>query len=377
MKNLVWVGIRESEVKYSDFIKDSISIFGNTSNSLQRQKNININHNNKENFTLIDEFYNKEIIKRIEKNPNIRFMYYSQIYSYDNMKELGLLNHIVCLNEQKLIEFMNNKFIIKRYLKKHIPLLNYILMKGKDIDLKNIKQKYGNNDFVVQAKDSSGGANTIILNEYNKNSIELNENQTYMITKYCKRNIPVNIHVLVSENNITLLPPSVQIIEILNNKLIYKGSDFIIYKQIVDNNIDKKLKQYANIVGKLMQKKGYRGIFGIDSIIYENEVYFMEINPRFQNSSTILNKALQENNLPSLQELNYNCFYNESIEIKHFDVNYSSYINENGINKEFKIKPIEILDEFNEEIKYEDSSYSYTNIYRESIVEREKLWTKN
>ena len=54
MKNLVWVGIRESEVKYSDFIKDSISIFGNTSNSLQRQKNININHNNKENFTLID-----------------------------------------------------------------------------------------------------------------------------------------------------------------------------------------------------------------------------------------------------------------------------------------------------------------------------------
>ena len=67
MKGLVWVGIRESEIKYSNFINDSISIFGNDSNSLQNQIKKRINHNNEKHYTLIDDFYNKEVIKQIKK----------------------------------------------------------------------------------------------------------------------------------------------------------------------------------------------------------------------------------------------------------------------------------------------------------------------
>ncbi len=33
-------------------------------------------------------------------------MYYSQIYSYDSMNKLGLLNSIICLNNHELIEFI-------------------------------------------------------------------------------------------------------------------------------------------------------------------------------------------------------------------------------------------------------------------------------
>ena len=87
-----------------------------------------------------------------------------------------------------------------------------------------------------------------------------------------------------------------------------------------------KINKYALKIGKLIQEKGYRGVMGIDSICYDKEVYFMEINPRFQNSSIVLNKALYEQNLPSLQELHYNCFYNKPISLRSFDVNYSSYI---------------------------------------------------
>ena len=121
-----------------------------------------------------------------------------------------------------------------------------------------------------------------------------------------------------------------------------------------------------------MQKKGYRGVLGIDSIIYDDEVYFMEINPRFQNSSTILNKGLQENNLPSLQELHYNCFNDKNIQLKSFDVNYSSYINEYGtLNKKFKIMPIEKLDMPNEKtIKCENFSYLSTDLYNQQIIGR-------
>lgn len=371
MKDLIWVGIRESEIKYSNFINNNISIFGNANNSLQNKINKNINHNNEKHYSFIDDFYNKEIIKQIQKNPNVKFMYYSQIYSYYSMKELGLLDYVICLNNQELIKFVNNKFRIKKYLKNYIPILDYVFINGKNCNFDSLKQKYGDYEFIIQTEEGSGGYSTIVLNDNNKDDIKLDNNQIYMITKYCKNNIPVNIHILISKNDILLLPPSIQNIELSYDRLIYKGCDFITYKEIVNNKIDSKLKEYAIIVGKILQKNGYRGLLGIDSIIYEDEIYFMEINPRFQNSSTILNKALQENNLPSLQELHYNCFYNKDIKLSEFNVNYSSYTNEYGtVNKELKIKPIEILDKFNRNIECEDFSYLSTYIYDKPIWKR-------
>lgn len=363
MNKLVWMGIRESEIKYSNFINNSINLFGSNIESLQKQTKKRINHNNEENYDWINDFYNKEVIKKIKEDPNIKFMYYSQIYSYDSMKELGLLDHIVCLNDQKLIKFINSKFKIKEFLKNYIPILDYIYVKGKNCDFRKLNQKYKENKFVIQEEEGSGGFGTIILSEKNKDNINLHDDCTYMVTKYCEGNIPVNIHILISKDKITLLPASIQIIELLNNKLTYKGSDFIAYRELVNSKMDLKLKRYALEIGKLMQEKGYRGIMGIDSIVYNDEVYFMEINPRFQNSSTVLNKALQENNLPSLQELHYNCFFNKGIKIKSFDVYYSCYINEFvKSNEKIDLKPIEKLDEPTEEIECEIASYISTYI---------------
>lgn len=293
-------------------------------------------------------------------------MYYSQIFSYDSLKELGLLDYVLCLNNQELIEFINHKFKIKEFLKDYIPVLKYILTNSTNFSFERLKQNMGNCELVLQTDISSGGFGTTVLTETNKNEINLNKNQTYMITRYCKNNIPVNIHILISKNDIILMPPSMQNIELSQNRLIYKGSDFIKYQKVITNQIDTKLKKYATIIGELMQKKGYRGILGIDSIVYEDEVYFMEINPRFQNSSTILNKALQENHLPSLQELNYNCFYDKPILLKDFSVNYRTYINEYGIeNKKFNTNPIETLDSFSEHFECETLSYLSTDIYTE------------
>ena len=45
MENLIWIGIRESEIKYTNFIKDSITVFGKDNLSIQREFGKNINHN--------------------------------------------------------------------------------------------------------------------------------------------------------------------------------------------------------------------------------------------------------------------------------------------------------------------------------------------
>lgn len=369
MKNIVWVGMRESEIKYCGFLDDSIVLFGKNSNSFRKQFNKNVDHNNKDNFPLLDKFYDRMVLKTIKDNPNVKFMYYSQIYSYDSMDKLGLLNSIICLNNQELIEFINDKFKIKEFLKSYVPILDYALFKGRDIKFTSLKKLYNYDSFVIQSKEGSGGSGTIILNEDNYNSIKFNKDEIYMVTKYCKNNIPVNIHLLIGEDDITLLPISIQIIEKINNKLVYKGCDFIASKNLIDNSLVIKINKYALKIGKLIQEKGYRGIMGIDSICYDKEVYFMEINPRFQNSSIVLNKALYEQNLPSLQELHYNCFYNKPISLRPFDVNYSSYIYDEGDSNNVFLNAICTLDSFDEKVECEKGSYLYTKIYDKAIVE--------
>ena len=98
------------------------------------------------------------------------------------MKKSGLLD----LNDQNLIEFTNNKFKIKEYLKDYIPILNYFYIKGSDYNFEKLSQKYGNTKFVIQAEESSGGFGTILSIKNNKDDIKLNNNCACMITKYCR-----------------------------------------------------------------------------------------------------------------------------------------------------------------------------------------------
>lgn len=222
------------------------------------------------------------------------------------------------------------------------------------------------NDFVIQRSTGSGGSGTLILN--NKISITCSNEDEYMVTKYCKNNIPINIHVLISNSEIILLPGSIQLIQIIDNKLSYKGCDFIAYNDI-NSKLIRKAEDYAYRIAERLREKGYIGICGIDSIIYEDEVYLMEINTRFQNSSTIVNLALKENKLPSLQELNICCFKDENIKLEDFKINYSCYIKEENADiDKIEIEPIMKLDELSNDVKKEKYSYNGSLVFNESII---------
>ena len=369
MNNLIWIGIRESEVKYSNFIENSISVFGKNNLSLQRELGKNINHNKNSNQNLMNDFYNQKIIEIVKQNDKARFMCYSQIYTYQELKRLNLLDKVVCLNNQETVLFAHDKFKVKEYFNNILPILDFKIILGKDFDYAKLCKEFNTEKLVLQLADSSGGFGTILIDK--NTDFKPNKNSSYMVTKYCENNIPINVSVLISDKNVTKLPLSIQIIERFNNRLMYKGSDFISYRDLVNNEITNKAKEQASKIASIMQKKGYRGFLGIDMIIYNDEVYLMEINPRFQNSSSIINKALMDNNMPSLQELNYNCFKGENITLNNFNVNYSSYINEYGqVERKIDAQKIESLDMNNDITEYEDMSYICTYLYGEEIIKK-------
>lgn len=371
MENLYWVGVRESEIEFcKEFFTNSITIFGNTNISMQQKLNKVIDHNNVKNFELIDEFFNGETKKLVEENPNTRFMYYSQINSYDSVKKIGLLDNVICLNNQNLVNHISDKFELKRLFKNIVPVLDYEILSGEYCKYDYLNKKFNTSDgsFVIQSSTGSGGSGTLVLNNKNELSLDISKKQNYMVTRYCEDNIPINIHVLISNNKILLLPGSVQIIQNINNKLAYKGCDYIAYNNI-NNKLIGKIEEYAYKIAEKLRQKGYMGLCGIDSIIYNDEIYLMEVNTRFQNSSTVLNLALKDNKLPSLQELSISCFSNEDITLKKFDVNYSCYIKEKNTRiDEIGLEPIIKLDNINSNVDVEEYSYTGSLIYDKSII---------
>ena len=50
-------------------------------------------------------------------------------------------------------------------------------------------------------------------------------------------------------------------------------------------------------------------------LVQEEKVFFLEINPRFQASTILINRALQDCNLPDIQTIVYN-IYNNSCSIE-------------------------------------------------------------
>ena len=62
-------------------------------------------------------------------------------------------------------------------------------------------------------------------------------------------------------------------------------------------------------------------------MIVNGEVYILEMNNRFQGSTLLLNIALEEQGLPSMQELNYDSFINDKsrYDVEHLSVPYSCY----------------------------------------------------
>lgn len=67
-----------------------------------------------------------------------------------------------------------------------------------------------------------------------------------------------------------------------------------------------------------MRNMGYRGVCGIDYMLTQNKLLFLEVNARFQSSTFLLNRLLLKEQLPSVHELNIMAFEHEKCPIDSF-----------------------------------------------------------
>lgn len=328
--SLYWIGIRESELEDTgSLFKGSITIFGSgKGNNYAFDKEYLFRYDYNEDIDLLNVFINQKAEKIISDEPDARFMLY---YPVDiSILSPNVSARTLYTNDVRFTEFLDDKIKVRNWLSEHIPLPHFTITKGKNINYRYLTSLFPEYDkFVIQSDYSCGGSGTWLLTSDNIPDImkRISAQDFYTLLPYYENSVSVNIHLVIYEQEVLLMPASMQIIIQKLFSLSYQGSDFIMYTHLPES-IQNKVIKYALIIGKQLQYSGYRGVCGIDFIATQDEVFFSEINGRFQSSTVLINKAMYHCGLDmSLQKLHIDAFLNPKciIELPAFEVKYSLY----------------------------------------------------
>lgn len=358
MCNIYWVGPRQSDIEDTGALfKGSVTIFGDNLNGniAYCTKKNRINHN-AENIDC-DLFFITTLEALCRQDDSVCFIFYKPILAY----EYGELikKHTLCLNPYKLLNMLSDKCRSRYILKSIVNSIPYVTLRGSECFYANICNYFvGYHEFIIQKPFSSGGEGTFHIDS--SSSIDISSEEEYIVAPYIKNAISLNTHIVIFEDEIQSYPPSVQIITEVEHKLLYSGADFICYNTI-PCNIRMQIAQATEQIGRFIQNRGYRGILGIDFILKGQDLYFVELNTRFQASSQLINKAFYANYKLSLQEMNLQAFERANApELELFDINYSNYVFTTSNISAIRMKQIVLS---NEILDIQADGYNITDPY--------------
>ena len=362
--NLYWIGARQFDIENNNLFAGSISRYGHDSNN-------NISFCNNSFTNDYHKFVQKTALDVLAKDKDALFMFANELNAYQYGQDI--FKKSICNNPLYIIDSLNDKIFTRNFLSNCINTPNSVLLNKKScLEYDFIKDIFNNkySEFVLQEGTGAGGVKNYFLSE---NKIpNISENDTYMlVTPYFKDAITVNVHIVVDEDSYKNLPPSLQI---TINKFKYSGSDFIAYNNMPAQTKDNILVCAKNIAKKIISLEA-KGIFGVDLLVLENDILFLECNYRYQGSSFVLNKALVEAGYPSLFELRYNSFYSNIKDIPDdiytLPVSYSSF-RRTKENKNIKLlSPVQIV-AINTSSFASSDGYIHYELYTNSIIKN--IW---
>ncbi len=330
MNRIIGVGPREQDFAHTNgFFSGSITLYGSNAGkniSYSGSHRYRINHNI---FSGDQErFVDKALLKEIEKDPDVRFMSYDPNQAYECDERI--VQRTLCLNDKGLMERLNHKISFREWAGDVCRVHHSDLLLGRDCAYEKLRERYqGYRAFVIQANYATGGEGTYILTAENAGTVEsaLCGREQYLVSGYEYFNIPVNIHAVVYEKEILLFPVSIQIMQLCGSKLLYQGADYVETARIEKNALE-EFRQFMREICAKLQREGFRGITGVDGMIVNGKTYILEMNNRFQGSTPLLNLALRDAGLPSMQELNYEAFQRAESEydVERLEVPYSCFV---------------------------------------------------
>ncbi|MCP4602399.1 MAG: ATP-grasp domain-containing protein [Proteobacteria bacterium] len=191
------------------------------------------------------------------------------------------------------------------------------------IGVNTIPWRYYNNDdvekciremrdcsFVMRTNRGAGGAGITIAVEA-QDALEYcegNRDGFFSASRFMETGHSLSVTAVVYTNgDVAAFMPSAQLIGIkqcTNRPLGFCGNDFAAVKDLPPSCFD-KIESLVEDVGRWLRSVGYLGVFGVDIFVQGDEVFFVEINPRFTASSPGVSILCREMSLtdPYLEQI--------------------------------------------------------------------------
>lgn len=320
MEYLVWVGPRDSDIQFDNNFNDSICYFSYKNSVPCREAHI---YGKK-----FVNFIDKKMKNILQYHPEAKFIFYNPKIAYHLDAEMR--DHVLCLNSKYILDLLSDKIYTRYWLGNYVPVLPSILVDSSYLSFADLESKLGtSNAYIAQKNKSSGGFGTFYISRENHMLEYLRKtyNELLIVSPYIDNGLSINVNVIVGEKQICNFPLSLQIIERKDNRLIYHGADYISVQKL-PAEIQARIQNYLNIILNHIQSLGYRGILGVDFLVKNNNIYFQEINPRYQASSFPIDASLSQHGYSNLTKMNIKLFYAKDkidINIENLSINYSFY----------------------------------------------------
>ena len=183
-------------------------------------------------------------------------------------------------NEIKAIKVSGSKYkTYKFFLKNSIPTVETFNIRKKNLKISK--------NWVAKPDDGVGSEKNYIFSKKNDLTNFLKVNRNYIIQPFIK-GISYSANVISLKNKILFLNFNKQKIQYKKKKIIFNGTKFI--KKIP---LESKIRK--NIETILKKLNGLNSFWGIDFIISNKKIFFLDINPRITTSYKNINKNLKIN----------------------------------------------------------------------------------
>jgi ATP-grasp domain len=222
------------------------------------------------------------------------------IYMYESIPEMTLdeIPGISILGPDKNIaRQLNSKIYQYQHLKDILPVVDFRICHGFDSLIQTAQElsKSWRNGLFVCREYSAAGVNSIVAHGIDDIKDKFNAlDEPYLISRFIPHEQdPTVLAVVAGEEDVYIAGVADQRIE--------QGTRFTgsVFPSVLDKNIIARLHEYTRIIGGWLAREGYRGIFGCDFLVDDNdEIFFIEINARKQ-GTTLEFCCTLEQSLPS------------------------------------------------------------------------------
>ena len=262
--------------------------------SLEKELGVRKNWSNEDLKKNLNGELGKKFFGRLKDNtpPGTNIICYRSLSDLEHNVSSGKYNILAPSEDKK--RYFDNKILLHRKL----PGLGLDRIPGREdhvgaVDFKSLLKEFSL-PFVVRFPYGSSGQFVFIIKdewEY-RDLLEKYEGQIAVFERHIK-GFSLNVNAVIVDTSegsrVVCSFPSVQLTglpECSSSPSSFCGNDFSAAVDI-GKNVLKQVFDVTKRIGDWMAGCGFRGLFGLDMIIFNEKIYPLEINPRFQNSTAL------------------------------------------------------------------------------------------